>query len=1129
MPLYSKVYRKDSASTLDTGSAASNRTSFVTYGITYLQKTNVCNITGTIDTVQIYCATSLTGCKVGTFRDNGDGTYSNRSYATIGSVTSGAVRTYSDLRIDAVAGDLLGIYYTAGALDADATGSGTAYKTGDQFGLWNVGSWSTDANDALSCYATGTAWVRADVTEFRISDTIQNRVSAAEIYVLDPKNTEANYYSAYQQIKIEEGQTGDNNIIFFGRIDEIVPNFSSQYGQTIKLTCRDYLAELTERALNTNFAADTRSEQIKDIFSGYATTTFTQDIEASGSSGTVARDTRNSQTAPLALIEEFASEDPWTNTTWDSAAGAVWRWTPSSWTDNTVEADSSAGTPFAIFSSTASYRYFGRNNPFVGLEFDLQTLGNYGTITWQYWNKAASAWTDLTLTQSYDFTADGSVQWNIPAEWGTRTITNGDPHAGAPPNATSRYWVRANVSAITTDATANSIVIIQGNGYDYYLDYTTDPQTFKYFRRGSLPDYGPRTRGLTLEYAGTDGDQISSYAADYSFMQIPFEIITRVIARGVDSTGTNVSYSVTDTELETSLGLVKEHLEYLYGSVTEADCETRAKSILYNRNKAIIRRGEVTIPFYPKYTYSGTTYLVRAGHLVRVKCSPQSIDEDMLVQEVVYHEPSCMAGLKLMSNAWGRGYGNELTNSIIQLRETNSISTARIGDLIVGSAVIASCSIGALTVGELGAIGTIGAGGGWVTGSSGARVEIDSSGIRCYNSSVQTGNISIDGSGWFGVSGSTISWNAAGALSVSNLIVGTNVQIGTAFPAASAGDLATMDTLSPSYIVSGTLGSSVAVAMSNSATCNIYSGNYVADTSGWKIWGSGDAEFNNVKIRGTLYTSSIYSGNTLTVNGTISAASGKILIDGSGLTVNVSSSTAYVNFINGSYTYGSIFFSGTTGGMYVRSKSNDPSYPNIPLRLYSVGTGKVYIGGGGDAEFEVACTALNIMPKTANNYAIGSGSLYWLSMTAKKFQIYDTNNYLYYDTSETVLVTNRDIMINANAGSNRISCRGTGFYPYGTSMDLGDASNYWDDVHYHTLVAHCDIPSYEKEDALALLKNIKTDENGYIDEDSFPDSVKYKNPETGQFIPSAFNLQRWISLMQRGLMQLSEKMEDNKL
>lgn len=61
--------------------------------------------------------------------------------------------------------------------------------------------------------------------------------------------------------------------------------------------------------------------------------------------------------------------------------------------------------------------------------------------------------------------------------------------------------------------------------------------------------------------------------------------------------------------------------------------------------------------------------------------------------------------------------------------------------------------------------------------------------------------------------------------------------------------------------------------------------NYVADTSGWQIDYLGNAEFNSVKVRGSIYTSSIVSGNTLTVSGTISAGAGGVLLDTSGVEV----------------------------------------------------------------------------------------------------------------------------------------------------------------------------------------------------------------------------------------------------
>jgi len=61
--------------------------------------------------------------------------------------------------------------------------------------------------------------------------------------------------------------------------------------------------------------------------------------------------------------------------------------------------------------------------------------------------------------------------------------------------------------------------------------------------------------------------------------------------------------------------------------------------------------------------------------------------------------------------------------------------------------------------------------------------------------------------------------------------------------------------------------------------------NYVADTAGWQVDYLGNAEFNSVKVRGSIYTSSIVSGNTLTISGTISAGAGNIILDSSGLDV----------------------------------------------------------------------------------------------------------------------------------------------------------------------------------------------------------------------------------------------------
>lgn len=64
-------------------------------------------------------------------------------------------------------------------------------------------------------------------------------------------------------------------------------------------------------------------------------------------------------------------------------------------------------------------------------------------------------------------------------------------------------------------------------------------------------------------------------------------------------------------------------------------------------------------------------------------------------------------------------------------------------------------------------------------------------------------------------------------------------------------------------------------------TADIQASNYVADTTGWIIHGDGSAEFNNVKIRGTLYTSELEASSTLKSTNYVADTAGWV-IDGDG-------------------------------------------------------------------------------------------------------------------------------------------------------------------------------------------------------------------------------------------------------
>jgi len=127
----------------------------------------------------------------------------------------------------------------------------------------------------------------------------------------------------------------------------------------------------------------------------------------------------------------------------------------------------------------------------------------------------------------------------------------------------------------------------------------------------------------------------------------------------------------------------------------------------------------------------------------------------------------------------------------------------------------------------------------------------------------------------------------------------------------------------------------------------IQSVNYVADTSGFKIAGDGNAEFNSVKVRGTLYASTLETGNTLNVKGTIKSN-------------NYSASTPYPGWlINGSgdVTFHDITITGQIVSVYETIHAVGTIDGNVVTAQYahkltdtilsgSVGNGSIYSPNG---------------------------------------------------------------------------------------------------------------------------------------------------------------------------------------
>ena len=146
------------AAAIDVGAAAVDRNSTWGVGFTGFDGTNPANGSGTVDAIEVWANTNITGLIVGTFFFVSGVTYKCRDSETIsGTITAGSKQTFTGLSVAVVNGDYFGNYFTGGILEA-ASGqpSGSSYY---QIGSYiNPGSQTlyTAYTKIFSLYGTGT-------------------------------------------------------------------------------------------------------------------------------------------------------------------------------------------------------------------------------------------------------------------------------------------------------------------------------------------------------------------------------------------------------------------------------------------------------------------------------------------------------------------------------------------------------------------------------------------------------------------------------------------------------------------------------------------------------------------------------------------------------------------------------------------------------------------------------------------------------------------------------------------------------------------------------------------------------------------------------------------------------------
>lgn len=123
----------------------------------------------------------------------------------------------------------------------------------------------------------------------------------------------------------------------------------------------------------------------------------------------------------------------------------------TTYTNHSVEADSAAGSPFAILADAGDKLYCGKDTQFKRFVIDVSAAAvGYTAVTWEYWN--GSAWTTLTTSGTADFSADGTVTFTIPGSWVKNTV-----------NGINAYWLRAQQTAVAPATPATLLSIGRGS------------------------------------------------------------------------------------------------------------------------------------------------------------------------------------------------------------------------------------------------------------------------------------------------------------------------------------------------------------------------------------------------------------------------------------------------------------------------------------------------------------------------------------------------------------------------------------------------------------------------------------------------------------------------------------------
>jgi len=174
-------------------------------------------------------------------------------------------------------------------------------------------------------YLVGSTWtVEDNLIKFSLVDSLHFPLSL-EAVVSNPINVREVVYERYQAVRLID--LNSNRVLFYGKLEAVIPSYTGYYGDSVKLIARDNLQELLKVSVNEDvtYGAINRSAVIEDIINGGTGTEFsrhawpgnilTSDTAKFKPSGTQAgsgdcnRNLANSSRNALGLIENFSKID----------------------------------------------------------------------------------------------------------------------------------------------------------------------------------------------------------------------------------------------------------------------------------------------------------------------------------------------------------------------------------------------------------------------------------------------------------------------------------------------------------------------------------------------------------------------------------------------------------------------------------------------------------------------------------------------------------------------------------------------------------------------------------------------------------------------------------------------------